>query len=216
MRVRDTLCGLFGGTFDPIHYGHLAPVREVFRAAALAGVAYLPAAVPPHRSEPRTAAAHRLAMVRIALADRHANEPFEVADLELKRRGPSYTFDTIQRLRRRHPKRRYALIVGLDTLLGFDTWHRWQALQQSVHIIAIARPGWRLPRPLPRWWQSARIESSAELHRSAAGKILFIEATPVAISSTQVRERLKDGADVSHLVPRGVCDYICEHNLYGE
>ena len=215
MHTCDNLCGLFGGTFDPIHYGHLVPVREVFRAVGLVKVVYIPAAVPPHRPPPRVDAEHRLAMTRIALAG-EPNEPsFIVDDIELKRRGPSYTFDTVQSLRRRYPEQRYALILGLDALLGFEAWHRWQALQQSVHIIAIGRPGWQLPQPLPSWWQSARVESSAELHRSAAGKILLIEAPPIAISSTLVRERLKAGEDVSALVPAGICDYIREHHLYG-
>lgn len=220
MHARDNLCGLFGGTFDPIHYGHLAPVREVRAAAELTKVAYIPAAVPPHRPQPRAAADHRLEMTRIALADKQRNEqpseqPFEVDDIELKRPGPSHTIDTLQSLRRRHPKRRYALIVGLDALLGLETWHRWQALQQSVHIIAMGRPGWRPPQPLPHWWQCAQAGSSAELRRAAAGKIIFIETTPVAVSSTLVRERIAAGGDLSHLVPPGVGDYIRKNNLYG-
>ena len=220
MHARDNLCGLFGGTFDPIHYGHLAPIREVCAAVALAKISYIPASIPPHRPQPEAAAAHRLEMTRIALADEQRNaqrseQPFEVDDIELKRPGPSYTIDTLQSLRRRHPKRRYALIVGLDALLGLETWHRWQALQQSVHIIALGRPGWHLPQPLPHWWQCAQAESNAELRHAAAGKIIFIETAAVAISSTLVRERIAAGGDLSRLVPPGVCDYIRAHNLYG-
>ena len=220
MHARDNLCGLFGGTFDPIHYGHITPLRQVFHAAALTSLAYLPAAVPPHRPQPDTDAAHRLAMVRIALANQAnaeaSQEPsFAVDDIELKRPGPSYTIDTIQSLQQRHPGRRYALIIGLDALLEFETWHRWQALQQSVHIIAFGRCGWKLPRSLPHWWQAARVESSAELRRTAAGNMLLLETTPLAISSTLIRERLKAGEDASDLMPVGVCNYIREHNLYG-
>ena len=216
----DNLYGIFGGTFDPIHYGHLAPLRQVLRGAALTSLAYFPAAVPPHRPPPDADAAHRLAMLRIALADEAGAAPsdepsFAVDDIELKRPGPSYTIDTIQSLQRRHPRRRYALIIGLDALLEFETWHRWQALQQSVHIIAIGRCGWKLPRSLPHWWQAARVESGTELHRTAAGKILFIETTPVAISSTLIRARLKAGQEIRDLMPVGVCNYIREHNLYG-
>ncbi len=216
------LCGLFGGTFDPIHYGHLAPLREVCQSVAPDKVIYLPAAVPPHRRQPRAGAEHRLAMTRIAVAGEQTNEQpepsfaLEVDDLELQRRGPSYTIDTLQSLRQQQPGRRYALMVGLDALLGLEAWHRWRALQQSVHIIAIARPGWRLPQPLPDWWQAARVESSDELRRAAAGKIIFVEAAPVAISSTLVRERLAAGGEIHDLTPPGVCDYIREHNLYGQ
>ena len=211
MYSSDNLCGLFGGAFDPIHYGHIEPVREVFRAAGLAKVIYLPTAIPPHRPQPGASANHRLAMARIALAD---EAHFEVDDSELKRPGPSYTIDTLQSLHRRHPKRCYALIIGLDAVLGLETWHRWQALQRSVHIIAVGRPGWSLPQPLPQWWQSARVESSAALRRSAAGKILFVEAAPVPISATLVRERIAAGEDIGHLTPPGVFDYIRENHLY--
>ncbi len=212
MAADDNLCGLFGGTFDPIHRGHIAPIREVLRAAALAQVAYIPAAVPPHRPQPEASANHRLEMTRIALAD----EPhLTVDDIELNRRGPSYTIDTLERLRRRHPRRRYVLIVGLDALLGLETWHRWQTLQQSVHIIAVGRPDWRLPSPLPRWWRRARVESISDLRRAPAGRIIFIETAPVALSATLVRQRIAAGEDVGELLPTGVWRYIRENKLYG-
>lgn len=237
MHVRNNspLCCLFGGTFDPIHYGHLAPVWEALQAADAQQVAYLPAAIPPHRPPPCAAAEHRLAMVRIALAEQSLlpNEAFvrhgkscgasvlksgayTVDDIELMRAGPSYTIDTVQALQQRHPQRRYALLVGLDALLGLESWHRWQDLQQCVHIIVIARRGWQLPQSLPSWWHGARVETSAELHRAAAGKIFFINATPVAVSSTLVRARLKAGEQVRELLPAGVYDYIHTHHLYGK
>ena len=220
MHACDNLCGLFGGTFDPIHYGHLAPVREVCVAAGLAKVAYIPAAAPPHRPPPQAGADHRLAMTRIALADERQNgRPFEADDVELKRRGPSYSIDTLQSLRRRHPKQRYALIVGLDALLGLETWHRWRALQQSVHIIVMTRPGWRAPEPPPAWWRLARAgtdsDSGDALQRAAAGKLVFIDTAPVDASATEVRERIARGGDWDALVPPGVGDYIRKHNLYG-
>lgn len=216
MPVDDSLCGLFGGTFDPIHRGHLAPLREVqarLQAAGLARIIYLPAARPPHRRQPVASAPQRLAMTRIAVAD----EPqFAVDDIELSRPGDSYTVATLAALRQQNPHRRYALIVGLDALLALETWHRWQTLQRSVHIIAMARPGWRLPKPLPSWWQAARVESGAELRRTVGGKILFMETTPQPISATLVRARLAAGEAeaVLPMLPSGVWDYICAHNLY--
>ncbi len=211
MRDSEPLCGLFGGTFDPFHYGHLTPVKAVFRAAALARVIYIPAAVPPHRPQPSAGAADRLAMTRIGLA---GEADFEVDDIELKRAGRSYTFDTLQDLRRQNPRQRYALLVGLDALIGLETWHRWEELQRSVHIIAISRPGWRAPQPLPAWWRAARVESSAGLRHAQTGKILVAETAPVAISATRVRARIRAEGDPGDWVPPGVRDYICEHNLY--
>lgn len=213
----NNLYGLFGGTFDPIHHGHLAPIKQVLETAALAQVTYIPSAVPPHREQPEASATHRLAMTRIAIAE---HSQFAVDEIELtlqqqQKQQASYTIDTIQTLQQQNPTRRYVLIVGLDAFLGLETWHRWQELQRSVHIIAMTRPGWQLPETLPSWWQAARAESEAELHDSAAGKILFIETTPNPISATQVRERIDAGEDVSGMLPRKVWDYICAHNLYG-
>lgn len=214
----DGLYGLFGGTFDPIHCGHLAPIQAVFAAAALTEVAYIPTANAPHR-QPEASAQARSAMVRIALAD----EPhFRADNLELARAHASahaparasYTFDTLHALRQQHPQRRYVLILGLDALLGFHHWHRWQELQQRVHIIAMARPGWEKPQPLPHWWQSARAQSSDELRQSFAGKILFMEVAPTPVSATSIRARIRGGEDVRHLLPAGVWDYIQTHNLY--
>lgn len=205
------LYGLFGGTFDPIHYGHLTPLKEVLRIAELSQITYIPVALPAHRRLPEANAEHRLAMTRLAVDE----EPhFTVDDIELKRHGISYTVDTLHSLRQRYPQRQYALIIGLDALLTLETWHRWQTLQHSVHIIALARYGWQLPQTLPPWWQAAYVESCAELRQSAGGKILFIETTPTPISATTVRARLKAGEEISTMTPRRVCDYIRTHNLY--
>ncbi|MGI9311659.1 MAG: nicotinate-nucleotide adenylyltransferase [bacterium] len=207
----SALHGLFGGAFDPIHRGHLTPVAEAMRVASLSTVTYLPAAAPPHRPPPEASARHRLQMTRIAVNHR----PRCVADgIELRRAGPSYTIDTLRELRRRHPRRRYALLLGLDALLGLERWHRWRALQSSTHIIALARPGWRVERT-PAWWRGARVESGDDLRRARGGKLLLLETAPVAISATQVRARIRAGEPVGELLPVGVWDYIRAHRLYG-
>lgn len=219
--TNSPLCGLFGGTFDPIHYGHIAPLKETLRLADLAQITYIPAAQPPHRPPPCAAAEHRLAMTRLAIAE--ANEPkFAVDAIEFERAADSnadsasYTADTLHALRRQNPHQRYALIVGLDALLGLETWRRWQSILDNAHIIALARPGWQSPAPaeLPRWWQAARVELHAELRRFPAGKILFLAPTPQDISATMVRARLREGADVRDLIPQSVASYIRTHRLY--
>ena len=218
MPADSQLYGLYGGTFDPIHYGHIKPICEVAQLAQLRKVTYLPSAYPPHRPSPHASAAHRVAMVRIALAGEDAARAlhFEVDDLELQREPPSYTIDTLQSLKVQYPHRRYALILGLDALLNLETWHRWQGLRELVHIIAIARAGWQVPQSLPDWWQSARVESRAGLDGEDAGRLLFVEVAPVAISSTLVRARIRDGEGIADLLPRAVSEYIAEHNLYNE
>ncbi|CAJ2376395.1 MAG: nicotinate (nicotinamide) nucleotide adenylyltransferase [Gammaproteobacteria bacterium] len=203
-RAAAPVIGLFGGAFDPIHHGHLAPVRQAARAAKLARVAYIPTARPAHRARPHAAARDRLEMARIALRDApDCGVKFEVDDVELRMPGRSYTIETLAALRRKNPRARYALLLGMDALLGFEKWRRWRELRQSVCIIGIARAGWRAPRP-PAWWREAR----------AAGTLLLVEAEPVEISSTQVRAHIAGGGDASDLVPRGVWEYICARRLY--
>ncbi|MGR3914828.1 MAG: nicotinate (nicotinamide) nucleotide adenylyltransferase, partial [Gammaproteobacteria bacterium] len=149
------LVGLFGGAFDPIHYGHLRPLKQAARAAELARVFYIPTARPAHRPRPHAPPHDRLEMTRIALGDAPG---FEADDRELRRPGRSYSIDTVAELRRQNPRARYALLLGMDALLGLENWHRWRELQQSVHIIGIARAGWRAP-PRPhstaRWRRSS-------------------------------------------------------------
>ena len=212
----DEICGIFGGTFDPIHYGHIAPLREVWRAAGLAEIRYIPAAVPPHRPPPVATAAHRLAMTRLALAQ--ADAPFVADDIELRRAAPSFTFDTVTALQRANPKQRFALILGADSWRDFDRWHRARDLQRCVHIIVINRAGWELSAraggDVSAWWSASQVESAGELRRASAGKILIIQTQPTDISATQIRARIAAGDDATDLTPGAVCDYIREHNLY--
>lgn len=216
---RDSFCGIFGGTFDPLHHGHITPVIAAARIAGLAKVVYIPAATPPHRARPVASAAHRLAMVKLALAEVDAGDvELTVDDIELNRRGPSYTIDTVRELQQRDARAGYALLLGLDALLGFEAWHRWAELQRAIHIIAIARPGWRAPASPPAWWRDAQVNSAAELRDARAGKIFTVETTGVNISASAVRERLRAGdADgYRDCLPSGVVDYIREHNLYAD
>jgi len=216
---RDSFCGIFGGTFDPLHHGHITPVIAAARIAGLAKVVYIPAATPPHRARPVASAAHRLAMVKLALAEVDAGDvELTVDDIELNRRGPSFTIDTVRELQQRDARAGYALLLGLDALLGFESWHRWAELQRAIHIIGIARPGWRAPASPPAWWRDAQVNSAAELRDACAGKIFTVESAGVNISASAVRERLRAGdADgYRDCLPSGVVDYIREHNLYAD
>jgi len=218
--LRESLCGIFGGTFDPIHWGHIRPVIAAARAARLASVTYIPAGEPPHRPQPAAGAAHRLAMVKIALATAaEAGDDgvdLRVDDIELNRRGPSFTIDTVQELHRRAPQTNYVLLLGLDALLGFESWHRWAELQRAIPIIGIARPGWRAPAPLPSWWKASLVNTAAELRAAGAGKILVIESVAVNIAASDVRARIHAGDEAGDCLPPGVADYIREHNLYAD
>jgi len=143
MTDSDTLQGIFGGTFDPIHLGHINTVRSVLKQTDLPSIVFMPAAAPPLREQPQASAKHRLEMVRIATE----HEPrLLVDDRELKRNRPSYTVDTIASLQLENPDYRYGLILGVDAMRGLASWYRWQELLERVHFIVMNRPGWSLGR----------------------------------------------------------------------
>lgn len=205
------LYGVFGGTFDPIHHGHLRPIREMLDRHNLREIAYIPAGAPPHRPPPIAPPDARLAMTRLAVRGRAR---LRVETLEMHR-APSYTIDTLTELRRRHPRRRLALIAGLDALLSLERWRNWRDILTRAHLIALARPGWALPEPPPHWWQRAQVESPRALCDFAAGKIALVETAAVDISASMVRARLGGGQSIDALVPRAVREYIRAHHLYG-
>lgn len=207
MTSKPQHCGIFGGTFDPIHLGHTGAVRQVVAPAGLDRVLFVPAADPPHRDAPHASPRQRLEMVRIALAEQ---PEFAVDARELERDGRSYTIDTVSALREEMPGTRFSLILGLDAVLGLDRWHRWRELLDQVGIIAMARPGWTTPDPLPPWWRSPEGVPGAE----TAGTIRLMAIAPLDISATGIRADLRAGRDVGHLLHPGVSDYISRQHLY--
>jgi len=169
-------------------------------------VRYLPASIPPHRPQPQASAEQRLQMVSIALE----NEPgMVIDDLELRRKGRSYTIDTVNSLQKSFPDTRFSLILGLDALLGFDSWHQWQALLKSVDIIAMVRPGWHRPDPLPAWWREAINHT-----RRDTVKIELVDIEPIDISATRIRQGIANGENVGEFLHPGVWQFIQTHRLY--
>ena len=134
--------GVFGGTFDPIHFGHLRTAFEMLQALRFEEVRFIPCGTPPHRGETYANASQRLEMVRVAV---DGQSGFVVDDRELQRDGPSYSIDTLKTLREEFPQRSLGLIVGMDAFLGLPRWHRWRELLDVAHIIVAHRPGWRAP-----------------------------------------------------------------------
>src|SRR5204863_186003 len=130
--------GIFGGTFDPIHYGHLRTAFELWQTLKLAEVRFMPSGNPPHRVRTLADAALRVQMVRVAVADQPA---FIVDDREVRRAGASYTFDTLTELRRENPERSLCLLLGMDAFLGLPSWHRWRELFELAHVVVAHRPG---------------------------------------------------------------------------
>ncbi len=199
--------GVFGGTFDPIHFGHLRTAFEVLHAARLREVRFVPAGDPPHREPPRVDAAERLDLVRAAIADQPG---FVVDDREVRRAGRSYSVLTLGELRAELPDVPLCLIVGMDAFLGLPTWHRWTELLELAHLIVAPRPGWIAPDDgvLGNLLAERRALDPSELHASLAGRILVQPVTQLEISSTELRELLAAGRDPRYLVPDAVCERI--------
>lgn len=204
------MIGIFGGSFDPIHYGHLLPVAQVAAALGLERVHFVVAARPPHRAPPVASAEQRLAMVRLALADRPR---FVADDREFSRAGPSYMADTLDSFRAEYRQQRLCLILGLDAFLGLPTWHEWQRIPLLVHFVVLQRPGW-VGQDLPDWASSRASDSAADLEQQAAGRVLFQPITPQSISATEIRAAVRSGQSVAGLLPEAVLGYIRENRLY--
>jgi len=205
--------GLFGGTFDPIHFGHLRTAFELLQALKLAQVRFLPTGNPPHREEPLAASELRLEMVRAAVAGQAG---FTVDDREIRRSGVSYSIDTLTELRREYPERSLCLLLGMDAFLGMPTWHRWSEIFQLCHVVVAHRPGWRAPitGPLGEVMVDHGTGSVRDLHTSAAGRIYVRAVTQLEIASTDLRALIMSGQDLRYLVPDAVRDLIARSGCY--
>lgn len=185
--------GILGGTFDPPHNGHLALARAALGKLRLHRVIFVPARIPPHKNAAAVSSAgHRLRMLQLCLGD---NEEFEISEVELKRRGPSYTVDTITGLQKRYPRDEFCFLLGADNVSEIESWYRPERIFQRVRVAAVNRPGF---------------EPSGKF----ASNILYFDMEPVAISSTLIREKIKAGDSISGLVPAAVENYIKENRLY--
>ncbi|HET7292587.1 MAG TPA: nicotinate-nucleotide adenylyltransferase [Vicinamibacteria bacterium] len=183
--------GLLGGTFDPIHLGHLRAAENAREALALDRVAFVPAAQPPHRPPPVSSARDRFAMVALATAGHSAFYP---SDAELEREGPSYTVDTLRAWRALRPQDELVLVVGSDAFLEMGTWREAEALFTLCTVAVVARPGEALP-PGP-------------------GPSVAVSGPGLQVSSSEVRRLLAAGQSVRYLVPEAVADYIEKRGLY--
>jgi nicotinate-nucleotide adenylyltransferase len=207
--------GIFGGTFDPIHFGHLRSAFEMLQALRFEEVRFMPAGNPPHRGQPVASAELRLRMVRVATAGQHG---FVVDDRELRREGPSYSVDTLAALRAEHPLRPIALIIGLDAFLGLPKWYHWREILQLAHIVVAHRPGWRAPDigPLGELLADRGTHRIGDLHQAKSGHIYVHDVTQLEISSTEIRELVAAGRSPRFLMPDAVIEVIEESGCYAQ
>lgn len=205
--------GIFGGTFDPVHIGHLRSALEVAEFMALDELRLIPSARPPHREAPQVSARDRLAMVELAVA---GLPPLRVDDRELKRDKPSYSIDTLESLRSELAAAdQLFLIIGWDAFCGLPSWHRWNELLEYCHILVLQRPDAdsEAPETLRNLLAARSISDPLSLE-GPGGQISFIWQTPLAVSATQIRTLLASGKSVRFLLPDAVLTYIHAHGLY--
>lgn len=183
--------GLLGGTFDPIHLGHLRAAETAREGLGLEQIAFVPAHLPPHRPS-ISSALDRFAMVSLATA---GHPHFAPSDIEVRREGLSYTVDTLRALRAARPEDTLVLVLGSDAYAELDTWHQPEAILEACEIAVVARPGAALPAAAQR-------------------RIHHIEGPTLPISSTAIRQRVAEGRSIRYLVPEGVADYIEKRRLY--
>lgn len=205
--------GVLGGTFDPVHIGHLRGALEVAESLALDELRLTPSARPPHRDKPQVSAKDRLAMVKCAVA---GVAPLVVDARELQRDKPSYTIDTLELMRAELAvSDQVFLLLGWDAFCGLPTWHRWEELLQHCHILVLQRPDADSEPPdALRNLLAARSVSDPLALKGPSGQIAFVWQTPLAVSATQIRQLLASGKSVRFLVPDAVLAYIDAHGLY--
>lgn len=210
--TRTTL-GLFGGTFDPVHFGHLRLALEVKQTLALDELRLLPCHLPGHRDEPEVSAPQRVEMLSLALS---TCDQLRLDTREFDRPGPSYSVDTLAELRRElGPEISLAWIMGSDAFAGLDRWHRWQELLDWGHLIVVMRPGWELPESGPVAECLARYQADAHvLGEKAAGHIVVQTLRLLPISATDIRAQVNAGESPQFLLPDPVWQFIQRHGLY--
>ena len=210
------MIGILGGTFDPIHYGHLRPAQEAASRLELAQLRLVVAQDPPHRAAPEASAAQRLRMVEIALTEFRG---FVADDREIRRGGPSYTVPTLESLRAEFGERPLCLLLGSDAFGGIQTWYRWERLPALAHLVVMRRPP-AVPPPrsapaLPAWACALLATGAADLRASPAGRLLFIDVAPRDIAATRIRAAIARGErPPADWLPPAVWEYIERHRLY--
>jgi nicotinate-nucleotide adenylyltransferase len=207
--------GILGGTFDPIHFGHLRLAQEVTEALALSAVRFIPGGTPPHRAAPQTPVVDRVAMVKLAIAD---NPLFVLDERETQRMSKSFTFDTLSELRAElGASCPLVVMMGADAFLGFESWHRWQEIFDLAHIAVAHRPGSVLggmPAALTREFAQRRSSDAQAVQRSAAGAIVEVPITALDISATKVRAMVGARHSARYLLPLAVLQYIDNKQLF--
>lgn len=207
------MIALFGGTFDPVHFGHLRAAWEVKEQLQIADFRFLPAGTPPHRDTKVTKAHHRLAMLRLAM---DPADGFSIDEREIHRTGPSYMVDTLAELRRTEQDRPLLLIIGQDSANTLEQWHQWRSIFELAHLVVMNRPGQSTAYQgqLAVDMDSRTVPAASQLAESASGLVFNMAVTALPISSSGIKQLIGSGASPCYLLPATVLAYIRQHGLY--
>lgn len=204
------MIGIYGGTFNPIHYGHLRTALEVKEIFNLDELRLIPCAQPAHREAPLTSPEMRLTMLKMAVQ----NQPGLVIDRrELDREGVSYMIDTLKSIKSEEPDQTLLLFIGTDAFKGLSGWHQWKQLFDYAHIVVITRPGNQL-KSMSDFLLSKLTETSECLMRDKLGCLFFQSVTQLDISATDIRDRIGAGLNPRFLLPNNVIEFIKQKELY--
>lgn len=206
---------IFGGTFDPVHLGHLRTALELAEWLGVDAIDLVPSRDPVHKTGTAASAQHRIAMLQDSVA---AEPRLRVNPIEINSPRESYSIYTLEQLRSDiGPQRPLLMVMGMDAFLGLPSWHQWQRLLELASILVVSRPGYHpeFPADLQAIASAARVGSAEQLLAQPCGRVLFYELTPLGISATQIRELIAGGRSPRYLLPDSVWHYIQEHKLYG-
>lgn len=202
--------GIFGGTFDPVHFGHLRPALELREALSLDVVRLLPCHVPAHRDLPGTSSQQRIAMLELAT---EGVDGLVVDTRETLRDTPSYSVDTLETFRAEFPDAQLVFFLGMDAFAGFSTWHRFEDVLKLAHLVVIDRPGAAVDDVEERLLMSRQVTSLDDT-TGKAGSIVLQQVSQSDISATRIRHLVAAGRDIRYLVPESVRSFIVDHGLY--
>lgn len=209
----DRPIGILGGTFDPIHLGHLRMAIELQQSLSLDHVRIIPCYQPVHRKNPEAPAHQRLKMIEIAVQTEPA---LRVDACEIERKGPSYTIHTLQFLREKFPHQPLSIIMGIDALLSFTSWYQWESILKLSHLIIAYRPNYQLPQTgiVSELLNTHSVTDRHRLREIEGGNILLHPVTSIDISSTDIRKQISQGRNIRYLVPDSVYDFVKKNAIY--
>ncbi|MEJ2397053.1 MAG: nicotinate-nucleotide adenylyltransferase [Gammaproteobacteria bacterium] len=210
------MIGIYGGTFDPVHYGHLRPALEVYEDFALSELRFVPCGQPPHRRAPQASPAQRLAMVERAIAGLPG---FIADDREIRRGGTSYMIDTLRSLQAEAGGQSLCLILGVDAFAAFHTWHDWQDIPRLCNLLIMHRPEFEPGQvikdvALKQLVNDRQVHDRAQFRNSHSGKLIFYPVTQLDISSTRIRAAISQGRNIRFLLPDAVISVIEQEGIY--